>query len=272
VGRETVARSPRGDLQPGAYHVASHGVGDRSIFLDDFDRTSFLRQLGCVVYRFRWICCAYCLMSNHYHLIVDTSAESLSDGVKVLDGVYSRRFNKRHRRKGRLFREHFMSERIDDDYRFRNALKYVARNPVDAGICAHPGEWVWSSYGATAGTTPAPEFLSVQPALSHFSQNERRARNTYIDFVSGSSPEVEREMKSRYYSSEPITTCKVRERQRPTLSELFEGCDSTESRNQAICQAYQVFGYTLAEIGGHVGLCASTISRVGRLHHRNNIS
>ncbi|MFH1150829.1 MAG: transposase [Actinomycetota bacterium] len=266
-------REARSDLLPGVFHVASHGVDDRSVFLDDFDRTSFLRQLGCVVYRFRWICCGYCLLSTHYHLIVDTRAENLSDGVKMLDGVYSRRFNKRHRRKGRLFREHFMSDRIDDDYRFRNALKYIARNPMDAGICTHPGEWLWSSYSATAGITPAPDFLSVRPALSLFSTDDRRARNTYIDFVSGSSPEVELDMKSRYYSSEPVATCRVRERQRPTLAELFEGCDSNESRNTAIGQAYQVFGYTLAEIGEQVGLTPSMVCKISRgVRHLNHTS
>ncbi|MFH1151475.1 MAG: hypothetical protein V1748_13480 [Actinomycetota bacterium] len=169
-----------------------------------------------------------------------------------------------------------MCDRIDDDYRFRNALKYVARNPVDAGICTHPGEWPWSSHNATAGTVRGPEFLSVGPALSLFSTDERRARNTYIDFVSGSSPEVERDMKSRYYSSEPVTSCKVRQRTRPTLAELFEGCDSMVSRNHAIRQAYQVFGYTLAEIGEHVGLTASMVCKISRgvggLNHTSNTS
>lgn len=219
--------------------------------------------LGCVVYRFRWVCCAYCLMSNHYHLIVDTSAENLSGGMKVLDGVYSQRFNARHRRAGRLIRDRFMSDRIDHDYRFMNTLKYIARNPVDAGIRAHPGEWIWSSYGATAGIIPAPEFLSVRPVLALFSADDRRARNMYIDFISGLSPEVEREVKSRYYTSEPVGTSKTRERQRPTLRSLFESCESKESRNQAIQKAYRVFGYTLKEIAEHIGVSTSTVSRAG---------
>ncbi|MFH1151067.1 MAG: hypothetical protein V1748_11400 [Actinomycetota bacterium] len=264
-----MARPPRSQLLPGVFHVSSHGVGERRVFLDDFDRVSFLRLLGSVVHRFRWICCAYCLLSTHYHLIVDTDPESLSRGLQALHSVYSLRFNDRHKRRGSLFREHCMCDRIDDDYRFRNALKYVARNPVDAGICAHPGEWVWSSYNATAGTIRGREFLSVQPVLSLFSQDVRRARNTYIDFVSGLSPEVECEMKSRYYSSEPVTACRVRERTRPTLSELFDGCDSMESRNHAIGRAYHVFGYTLKEIADHVGLSVSRVSRVGGLPLRN---
>ncbi|MBU1670064.1 MAG: transposase [Actinobacteria bacterium] len=255
-------REARSDLLPGVFHVAAHGLGDRRIFLDDFDRVSFLRSLGCIVYRFRWICCAYCLMDNHYHLIVDTDAESLSAGIQTLHSVHTHRFNKRHRRCGTLFRRHFMSDRIDHEHRFRNALKYIATNPVDAGICAHPGDWPWSSYCATAGITPAPGFLSVQPVLPLFSTEKREARNTYIDFVSGSSPEVESEMKSRYYSSEPVTTCRVRERRRPTLSELFEGCDSTEARNQAICRANLVFGYKLFEIGEQAGLSESMVCKI----------
>lgn len=254
----------RRDLPPGVVHVASHALGDGKLFLDDSDRTSFLELLGSIVYRFRWICTAYCLMSNHYHLILDTDAESLSRGIQALNSVHTRTFNSRHRRSGRLFRRHFMSNRIDDDYRFRNVLKYIVNNPVDAGMCSHPGEWPWSSYGATAGTTRIPEFLSVRIALSLFSHDARRARNTYIDFVSGSSPEVEREMRSRYYSSEPVASCGVRERKRPTLPELFDGCDSKDSRNAAIGRAHLVYGYTLAEIGGHVGLSESMVCKISR--------
>ncbi len=267
-----MARTARGALIPGVFHVASHGVGDGGIFLDEYDRVCFLRQLGSVVYRFRWICCSYCLMTNHFHLIVDTSAKDLTGGMHVLNSVYSRRFNARHRRSGRLVREHFMSEHIEDDYRFLNALKYIARNPVEAGICNHPGEWKWSSYNAIAGMIPAPTFLSVKPVLNLISQDERRARNTYVDFVSGCSLEVEREVKSRYYAGRAVTTCKVRERLRPTLAELFDGCDSIEARNRAIGNAFMVFGYTLKEIGEHVGLSQSTISRVGRLHNKINRS
>jgi len=266
-GVKTLTKEARGDLLPGLFHVASHGVGDCSIFLDDYDRMSFLKLLGCVVYRFRWICNAYCLMSNHYHLLVDTSARNLSDGMQLLDGVHTQRFNARHGRRGRLIREHFMSDRIEDDHRFRNALKYIATNPVDAGLCRHPGEWTWSSYSTTAGITCGPGFLSIQPVLALFSPDERRARNTYIDFVSGASPEVEREMKSRYYTREAIGTGRIRECLRPTLAELFKGCESKETRNDAIRRAYMVFGYTLAEIGEHVGLSTASVSRIGRLRH-----
>jgi len=104
--------------------------------------------------------------------------------------------------------------------------------------------------------------LSVGPVLSLFSRNARRARNTLIDFVSGSSPEVEREMKSRYYASEPVAACRVRERARPTLPELFEACDSKDARDAAIGRAHRAFGYTLAEIGEHVGLSESMVCNV----------
>lgn len=244
------------------------------MFLDDIDRKSFLELLGSVVYRYRWVCCAYCLMRNHYHLLVDTSVESLSGGMKLLDGTYSRRFNSRYRRSGQMIRVHFMVERIDNDYRFLNAVKYIARNPLEAGVCCHPGEWSWSSYNATAGILPGPQFLDVGPVLDLFSKNDRTARFAYIDFVSGDSPEAQSEARSRYYSSTPVVTCKIRERSRPTLESLFKGCDSLESRNRAIHQAHRVFGYTLAEIGESVGLSVSMVckisSGVGRLNHSLN--
>lgn len=271
-----MARPARGNLRPGVFHVASHGVRDTNIFLDDNDRVSFLRLLGCVVYRFRWVCYGYCLMSNHFHLIVDTSADGLSAGMQMLDSLHSLKFNARYRRAGKLIRTHFMSERIDDDHRFMNALRYIARNPLDAGICEHPGEWMWSSYNATAGTLPAPLFLDVEAALGVFSPDRRRARNIYIDFVNGLSLEVEREMKSRFYTRESLGTCRVRDRLRPTLAELFNGCDSIESRDRAIHEAHEQYGYTLKEIGEYLGLSISQVSRVSRgvkgLHHKSNNS
>lgn len=244
------------------FHVSAHGRGARHIFLDDRDRASFLRTLGCAVYRFRWICCGYCLMGTHYHLIVDACSENLSAGMQMLNSVHTCGFNARHARTGPLMRVHFMSKRIDDDHRLMNAVKYIARNPVDAKLCEHPGDWEWSSYCATAGIVPVPAFLDAGPVLALFSRDERTARNAFIDFVSGSCPEVEREVRSRYYTRELLATNKVRERQRPTLATLFEVCDSMESRNCAVREAHLLFGYTLKEIGRHLGLSESMISRV----------
>lgn len=103
-----------------------------------------------------------------------------------------------------------------------NALKYIALNPVKARLCSHPGEWPWSSYNATAGILAPPAFLSVQPVLDRFSRDARRARNPFIDFIDGTAPEVESDIKSRHYLQEPVRTVKARPRIRPVLSWIFD--------------------------------------------------
>ncbi|MBU1669929.1 MAG: transposase [Actinobacteria bacterium] len=263
--------SPRpGDPAPGLYHVFPRGRGGRTVFFDDLDRSVFLGLLQCTVYRYRWILCAYCLMGTHYHLLVDTSRQTLASGVRSLHSIYSRRFNRRHGYScdGRLFGDRLFPERVDEEYRMMNAVRYVALNPVAAKLCDHPGSWPWSSYSAAAGILPPLPFLSVQPVLDRFSRDTRRARNLFIDFIDGCSPEVETDVKSRYYVQEPVRTIKERKRMRPVLSEIFECCDSRESRDHAIGQAYNRFGYTLDEIGRHLGLHYSTVCKIARKSRR----
>ncbi len=256
----------------GLYHVFPRGRGGNIVFFDDLDRSVFLGLLECTVYRFRWILCAYCLMGTHYHLLVDTSREALSSGVRSLHSTYSRRFKRRHGHPcdagGRLFSDHLAHDRVDEEYRMLNAVRYMALNPVEANLCRHPGEWAWSSYNATAGILAPLPFLSVQPVLERFSHDTRRARNLFIDFIDGSSLELERDVKSRYYLQEPVRTIKARPRTRPVLSEIFEGCDSRESRDDAIGRAFNRWGYTLDEIGEHLGLHLSTISKIAREYRR----
>jgi putative transposase len=254
------------DASQGLYHVFPRGQDGNTIFFDDVDRSVFLGVLECTVYRFRWILCAYCLMGTHYHLLVDTSRATLSSGMLSLHATYARRFKRRHghRDKGRLFPDELTPARVDEEFRMLTAVKYIALNPVEAGLCDHPGEWAWSSYNATAGILDAPPFLSVQPVLDRFSRDPRRARNLFIDFIDSRSPEVESEINSKYYLQEPVRSIKARPRMRPVLSEIFEVDDSLESRDRAIGKAYNHWGYTLAEIGELVGLHVSSVSKIAK--------
>jgi putative transposase len=143
----------------GIYHVASRGSDRRPIFRSDADRELFLDQLDKTIERYRLPCIAYCLMGNHYHLIVLTPDQRLSKAMQELNGGYSRRFNSIHRRSAHLFRNRFMAQLIDGDAYLLTACRYVAHNPVRAGFCETPREWNWSSYRASAGIAPAPRFL-----------------------------------------------------------------------------------------------------------------
>jgi putative transposase len=139
-----MSRLPRCVFPDGTYHVGTRGVDGTSIFRTDDDRRQFLRLLAEVVQRNDWIVHVFCLMTNHYHLVVEALRDELSDGFQRLNGVYAQAFNRRYRRKGHLFGDRFWSGLIEDDDEFEDTCTYVLGNPVRAGLCAGPGDWPWS--------------------------------------------------------------------------------------------------------------------------------
>ena len=141
-------------------HLTSRGVRREAIFIDDHDRRLFMALLAQSIHRHRWTCLAYCLMTNHFHLLISLSAPNLSRGMHRLNGVYARRFNERHGHVGHLFEARFRSRWIETEEHLLDAVAYIPLNPVRAGICRDPAEWHWSSFRATAGLAPCPRFLA----------------------------------------------------------------------------------------------------------------
>jgi putative transposase len=139
-----MARLPRPRLPDGAYHVTARGTDRAPLFLDDEDRRDFINLLRLIVLGERWRCHAYCLMTNHYHLVLETSRERLSEGMRRLNGRYARRFNWRHDRTGHLFEGRYSAKVIDDERQLSTACAYVLANPVRAGICSRVDDWPWS--------------------------------------------------------------------------------------------------------------------------------
>jgi putative transposase len=127
----------------------ARGNERKPIYLDSKDRAAFLRRLGEVIKRYGWECLAYCLLENHYHLIIRTPRPTLSRGMKVLNGGWAAYFNARHERVGHLFQGRFRSVLIRSHEHFLVTLRYVLRNPVAAELCSHPRDWPWSSYDCT---------------------------------------------------------------------------------------------------------------------------
>ena len=115
-----------------------------------------MRILGIVVRDCEWHCHAYCLMNNHYHLLVECELAALSMGEHRLNGIYAQRFNRRHDRVGHLFQERFHAQVIRDDEHFANACEYVWNNPVRAGLCVEAREWPWSGRFLDNGTRREP--------------------------------------------------------------------------------------------------------------------
>lgn len=178
-------RPPRHFVPGAVYHVFARGSNRQPIFAFDTDRVDFLECLTRVVHRNRLSCLAYCLMSNHYHLVVVTPDGELSRAIKSLNGRYSLRFNRRYERDAHLFKNRFGAVRLASESQLVWTLRYVVMNPVETDLCGSPEEWRWSSYRASAGLEPPPSFLDVAMLLSFFGDRSVRATSTYRAFVDG---------------------------------------------------------------------------------------
>ena len=144
AGRRVVsgrATAPATRASRGIYHVTNRGTDHCEIFVDDIDRKTFLTLLGSVVARYDWTCHAYCLMTNHYHLIVETAQQELSLGMRVVNGRYAQLFNRRHDRDGHLFKGRYSVFVIERDPHFEASCRYVLENPVRAGLCESASDW-----------------------------------------------------------------------------------------------------------------------------------
>jgi putative transposase len=139
-------RPPRLQIPGATYHITSRGNRRQSIYLDDDDCRMFLLLRDRVVRRCAWHVSAYCLMTNHFHLLIETPMPNLSRGMHQLNGGYASYFNERHRLDGHLFEKRFDSRVVHTEEQLSDTLRYIAFNPVKAGLCDHPRDWPWSSF------------------------------------------------------------------------------------------------------------------------------
>jgi putative transposase len=176
-------RERRNFIAGGTYHVFSRGSNKQAIFRYDSDRVDFLECFQRVVLRYELQCIAYCLMPNHFHLVVETPDGRLSEAMKALNGRYSLRHNKRYSCDAHLFKNRFGAVAQETDEQLFSTLRYVARNPVMAALCAAPGEWPWSSYRASIGEVNPPTFFGLTRLLSYFGGASATAMARYRDLV-----------------------------------------------------------------------------------------
>ena len=161
----TMPRRPRVEAPGAIHHVVAKGNAGHAIVRDDTDRRAFLERLGGAVEKHRWSCLAYCLLDNHFHLIVETPEPNLGVGMQWLKSAYAQDFNHRHDRRGHLFGGRFYSMALQRNAHLAQAIVYVFLNPVRAGIVDRPEDWPWSSFGATVGLRPPPVFLQIASVL-----------------------------------------------------------------------------------------------------------
>jgi len=257
--------------------VTSRGNAREDIFMLDADRELFLDTLEHAVRRFGLVCHAYCLMGNHYHVVLETPQANLSSAMRFLNSVYAQSFNRRHNRVGHLVQGRFKGILIERDPHLLEVARYIVLNPVRAGLVRHPSAWRWSSYNATAGLARIPPFLTVTWILEQFGSVLEGARERYRLFVGdGFDSDPWRALRGQVVlGSENFAASQVGERAtergaeiprsqqcpvRPSLAELFNA-----EGEPAILSAHRLYGYRLAEIAGHIGAHYSTVSRRLRL-------
>jgi REP element-mobilizing transposase RayT len=234
-----------------------------------------------MVDRHRVILHAYCLLTNHYHLMIETPEGNLSKAMRHLNGVYTQRYNRAHRRTGPLFQGRFHASIVEQDAYLLEVARYIALNPVRAGLVEHPGRWKWSSYGATAGMAAKPPWLDVDRVLDMLGRRSKEdARRRYREFVREGMEEVRepgwttqlivggklfaQEIRKRIDGRKDLQEVPRAQRYagRPSLEELFAGVNGKEDRNRRIREACLKHGYRLSEVGAKLGLHYSTISHV----------
>ncbi len=269
---------------PGAlYHVIARGNAKQDIFLGDHDRRRFLFWLADTCKTHNLLCHAYCLMDNHYHLLLETLDANLSVAMRDLNGNYAQWFNVTHDRVGHLFQGRYKAFVIERETYLLEIVRYIVLNAVRAGLVEHPKDWKWSSYRATAGMTTVPKWLHVDWVLANFSkgksdaQKEYRrfvregldAKNPYEDITNGfllGSPQFVSWIWEKTNGSEELKEHPRNERivGRPSLEEIFSDVKTKEERGDAIMLARIRCGYLNSEIARHIGLDQSVVGKISK--------
>lgn len=274
-----MARPIRIEFSGALYHVTSRGDRREPIYEDDLDRERFLEVLGQVAEDFNWVCHAWCLMSNHYHLVLETPDGNLSKGMRQLNGVYTQYSNRRHQRVGHLFQGRYKAILVDRDSYLLELARYVVLNPVRAGMVKDPGAWPWSSYRSMIGKRPAPAWLATDGLLAAFGRGRRDAVRAYIAFVAegGGGESIWRNLKSQVFLGDEDFVARnlkrigaqedvniPRAQRRPPPPSLEEIERKHGQRNAAMVAAYATGGYSYQQIGAYFGVHFTTVAKVVR--------
>ena len=280
-----MSRPLRLEFAGALYHVTSRGDRQEDIYEDDTDRVMYLNVLSEVCDRFNWVCHAYCLMSNHYHLLIETPDANLSKGMRYLNGVYTQRFNRSKGRVGHVYQGRYKAILVEKQSYLVELARYIVLNPVRAEMVRFAIDWSWSSYRATVGQVEAPAWLNVDWLLASFSLKKKDAIKLYKQFIVDGNTQSSpwKSLRNQVYlgndkfvedmmllvdgNKELSEIPSSQRRVKPDLIKNYEMKYS--DRNLAIVKAYESGGYTLKEIGKYFGLHYSTISGIVKDHKSN---
>lgn len=262
---------------PGAnYHLTARGNAQADIYLNDKDRLTFLDLIGQVCERFNWCCHAYCLMTNHYHLLIETGDANLSKGMRHLNGIYTQIFNRTYRRVGHVFQGRYKAILVDKDTYLLEAVRYVLLNPVRAQMTKTAGQYHWSSYRAMIDKTTPPDWLGRDWILSQFAGHRKIAQQKFIQFIKAGKGQAglwenlrnqiylgdeQFIKKSQRYIPHGQSLAEVPKLQRRQAAKPIEYYVRHYPAKEAMRQAHVLGGYTLKAIADYFGVHYSTVSR-----------
>lgn len=278
-----MARPLRLEFIGALHHVTSRGNERGAVFTNDQDRALFIDTLSSVVEKYKWTCHAYCLMGNHYHLLIETPYANLAVGMRQLNGVFTQKFNRRHGRTGHLFEGRYKAILVEKESHLLQTARYIVLNPVRAGLVGDPADWKWSSFNATVGGARMPDFLSVDWLLGQFGRRRDASATHYADFVRKGAGTVTiwDDLKGQSLlgnegfaegfrdflnGRRDLTDIPRVQRyvDRPTLGELCDSADigNKELRNRVIRRAVFDYGYSQVEVAGFLKVHQTTISKI----------
>ena len=278
-----MARPIRIEYAGALYHVTSRGNRQEAIYEDDIDRQTFLSVLRQVCSTHNWICHAYCLMTNHYHLLIETPDSNLSKGMRQLNGVYTQAFNRLHNRVGHVYQGRYKAILVEKEPYLLELSRYIVLNPVRANMVRAAKDWPWSSYRATVGQAEGVGYLQTEWILAAFGKRKSSAIEKYKAFVAEGrgQPSPWTLLKNQVYLGDDEFVAKMQtlvdddkelseipsSQRRPIPKTLSEYDVSNDDRNVAINHAYQSGGYTQKQIGDYFGLHYSSVSSIIKNHN-----
>jgi REP element-mobilizing transposase RayT len=262
------------------YHITSRGDRRENIYESAADFKAFLSILADVCQAHHWLCHGYCLMDNHYHLLIETPEANLAKGMRQLNGVYTQAFNRAHGRVGHVFQGRYKAILVEKQSYLLELSRYIVLNPVRAGMVRSVRDWRWSSYRAMVGQVQSPAFLCSEWILSTFAKRKATSVARYKAFVAAGKGQPSpwgalrnqvflgddsfvASMQSLIDGDKALSEISPRRALPRSLSDYELGNDS---RNSAIVEAYASGGYTLKNIGDYFGLHYSTVSGLVKNH------
>ena len=279
-----MARPLRLEFAGALYHVTSRGDRREDIFVNDEDRNDWLDVLSSTCLRFNWLVHAFCQMSNHYHLLIETVDGNLSRGMRQLNGHYTQLINRRHGLVGHLFQGRYKAILVQKEAYLLELTRYVVLNPLRARRVRSLDDWPWSSFSYTSGQSAAPAWLDTDWLLGQFGGERSEAVKRYRRFVMAGkdlpSPMAavrhqlllgDDEFVQRHQS--PLAVKRLREvskaHRRTVAMTLPQYQAHYTDKDEAMARAYLSGAYTMALIAEHFDVHYMTVSRAVRKIERS---